>query len=340
MDKIFAEMFSRQPDEISGGDYFYHTPWYKPSDKLEQREESWFDNVLFDWKQRTFQDDFNSYGIWMEAMYEEIYSGLSGINEIFSQIASENKPFMDISSSHSFGLIPFIAKLNPQILCMATDIDMNLIKCLRLFINRNLTEYNINLAALDNFDMPIKNNSLDYITSTFGIASRETADTQNLNHWYNKTVGTEKPISEVYRILKPGGCFVTIESDQDWKFDLEKTRKACNQYGNLFGKYACNEIEEMCDKLKAPSWRDKFAEAGFQVEVEEKYFRKVSGYELRTELYPMTRLLKIREWTDNEREEYFLPSKSEDRKNFNKEAADYGIEFNQGEVFYVLRKPK
>lgn len=29
MDKIFAEMFAKQPDEITGGDYFYHIPWYE-----------------------------------------------------------------------------------------------------------------------------------------------------------------------------------------------------------------------------------------------------------------------------------------------------------------------
>ena len=27
MEKVFAEIFSKEPDKIIGGDYFYHNPW-------------------------------------------------------------------------------------------------------------------------------------------------------------------------------------------------------------------------------------------------------------------------------------------------------------------------
>jgi len=339
-DKIFTKIFSRPP-YIIDGDYYYFSPHYEnASDDVkklyEQIEKNIFKYGLANWKERTFQDDFNSFAYWMIQMYEHIDDGFSKINEIFGKIAAEGKPFMDISSSNSFGMIPFIAKMNPQITCMATDIDSYMIKILRSFINQNLSKYNIKLAAFDNYDIPIKDNSLDYITSTFGIASSYSAGTQN--RFYNLTAGKEKPINEIYRILKPGGRFITIESVQDWNFNLTKTHEAYNRHGKLFGQYTYDEIEEVQNKLKVSSWRDLFIAAGFEIEIEEKYLQKSSGLEIKTELYPVTNSFKIREWTAEEKDDYFSSAKSIDRKNFDDEVAVFGIEYAQGEIFYVLRK--
>ena len=352
MDKIFAEMFSKQPDEIINGDYFYHNPWYEersaeisidlmkmPLEKLrEQREHNWLhhEGLRFQWKERIDQNEPLS-----KLMLYDEYE-FSKIDKILNKIATDGKPFMDISSSESFGLIPFIAKLNPQILCMATDIDPHLIKCLRWFIDADLTECNINLASFDNYDIPIKDNSLDYITSTFGIMSSGSNNAPN--NPFSLIAGKERPINEVHRILKPGGCVVTIENNEEWKFDLEKARKACTRCGKLFGTYTYDEIEQIAEewnKVKSASWRGPFTAAGFEVEIEEKYplqrgFRLVT----RTLFHYLTDYYKIHEWTDGERKEYRDRSLLINRKNFNREAADYGIEFNQGEVFYILRKPK
>lgn len=341
-DKMFEKMFSKQP-YIIDGDYYFFDPYYENASaevkkRYEQTEKKIFQHGLSDWNERTFQDDFNSSALWMTQIYEYIDDGFSKINEIFDKIANENKPFMDISSCYGqhFGLIPFIAKINPKIPCMETGIDPYMMRALRSFFNRDLPGYNIKLAAFDNCDIPIKDNSLDYITSTFGIGCITSAETQN--HWYNITEGREKPISEIYRILKPGGCFVTIESVQDWKFDLAKTKEACKHHGKLFGKYGYDEIAETQKKLTEVSWRDLFAAAGFEVETEEKYPCKARGYELRNELFSVTNIFKILEWTKKEKEQYFSSARGVNQEDFDDEAESFGIEYTQGQIFYVLRK--
>ena len=351
MDKIFEEMFSKQPDEIIDGDYFYHSPWHESAlvqvavsmgmtreEMRELNKAGWSDvkKSIF-WDPVTFQGEYNSFNkpLWIITIHNG--NGSHRMNEILSKIAAEGKPFMEIACSEPMGLVPLLLKMNPKLPCIATDISSSTIKCLRSYINRDLTEFNINLAAFDNFNMPIKDNSLDYITSALGISSSSFSNAPN--DFTNLTFGKERPLKEVYRILKPGGCFVTIELIQERKFDLAKAHEAYNRYGKLFEKYTYSEIEEMCDKLKVPSWRDKFAETGFQVEIEEKYPQKVSGDEIRTRLYHLANSLKIHEWTDDEKEEYFS-TQLVDTKDFEKETENWGIEFSLGVVFYILRKPK
>lgn len=279
---------------------------------------------------------------WMISVLIEVENGFSKINEILGKIAAENKPFIDISSSDSWGFIPFIAKLNPQIPCMATDIYAHLIRCQRIFLSSDLPQYNINLACFDNNNIPIKSNALDYITSTFGIISSASNDAAS--NFINLVVGKEKTINEVYRVLKPGGRFVTIENNMEWKFDLTIIREACNRRGKLFGTYTYNEIAEMAEewnKVKELSLHGQFVESGFQVEIEEKYplTKGFSRLEIKPLFQVLTDCLKIHEWTDDERKGYKEHSLSINRKDFEKEAEDFGIELTQGEVFYVLRKP-
>ena len=342
MDKVFEEIFARPPDEIIEGDYIYHSfcPWRESAEAqwlehkgvtreilYEQREQHWFENgykfLRECWEERTVQGDYplkKTYEPWMMSLYEEIDNGFSKINDIFGKIAAEGKPVMDISSSDTFGLISFISKMNPKIPCMATDLNSHLIKCLRKFINSCLTEYNIALASFDNCDIPIKDNSLDYVTSTLGISLGNDAPDCTVN----KTIGKKNPINEIYRILKPGGCFITVESNKEWKFDLAKVREACSRNGKLFEKYTYDEIEEIKNKLP-PSWRDQFAVAGFQMEIEEKYPEKVSEPELSCKLCQLINL-------------YNISDLSITKTDFSHAAEDFGIEFTKGYIFYVLRK--
>ena len=343
MNKIFEEMFVEQADEIIGGDYFYRT-WYEEfTDILKIPSSESPLTYLYEWNQRTLQGKRAGLNKspWILRIYKGIDSGLRRICEVFDKIAVEGKPFMDICSSNSWGLIPFIVKINPDIPCMATDIAPHSIKRLRIFIERKLTEYNISLASFDNHNIPVKNNSLDYITSSFGISSSVSENVLNdikaQNNLSRLSMSKEKPISEVYRILKPGGCFVTIEKNIKWAFDLLKAREAYNRRGNLFGKYDYNEIGELQDKLKMISWRDLFESAGFQVEIEEKYpLQKVRKNLLYRFLYDNS--LKAYEWSDEENKWYKEYFSSPNKKDFDEEAGDYGIEFAEGEILYVLRK--
>lgn len=349
MDKKFEEIFSRQPDEIIDGAYLYHNLWYEKElaeisimmntsieELRKQREESWFQKQGFKtfWEYKTFYNssDLIDKSPLLMAMYENIIAMREKkINKILNKIAIENKPFMEISCGDSMGLFPFIVKINPQIPCLITDIDIHMMKHINMFINSNLPKNNINIAAFDNYDIPIKNNSLDYIVSIRGITDISSSDDTSSN-FFKLTVGKEKAINEIYRILKPGGHFVTIELNEKWKFNSEKIHKAYKRYGKLFEVYTYDDIKEIQNKLKAPSWYEQFTDSGFQIKVEEKYPQKISKQEIKVMFYNLINTIKL---TNREKENFDLLM---NRENFDEIANNYGIEFFQEEIFYVLRK--
>jgi SAM-dependent methyltransferase len=360
MDKKFAEMFSKEPPYIIDGDYFYFNPHYEEmSDDIRNYYEKIVEGKKNSgrwrelWESRTFQREFQSmfdklnHGTNIKTfgkMYDAINTGVSKINEIFNKIAAENKPVMDISSCNTFGLIPFILKFNPQIPCMATDMEAPFTRIMRSTVSRSLAEHNISLASFDNRDIPIKDNSLDYVTSTFGIVS-VAYDNAPLTFW-EVAVDRAKPINEVYRILKPGGCYVAIEHYDDWKFDLAKARETFSRKGGrLFGIYSYEEVEEASNKLKVLSMHEQFIAAGFQAEIGEKYpFHKFPAFTLdvKDAFSHLLHIFKIREWTDGERERNksfpaLLPAENT-ITSYDAEAKEYGIEYADGDIFYVLRK--
>ena len=354
MDSIFAEMFAKQPDEIINNDYFFHT-WHEEGQDgsmaaekgitvkeiHEWREKGWFGydsapgTFRFCWDDRTHHGEHGSDAVaqWMRKANEDINSKANGV---FGKIAASGKPVMDISSSVSFGLIPLIVQLNQQAPCMATDIYAHLIKCLRIFVNSDLSEYNISLASFDNYEMPIKDNSLDYITSTFGISDSGSRDKNNLP--VDSEFVKNKPISEVYRVLKPGGCFVTVERNIELKFDLAKTKEAYNRRGKLFGDFDYREMEETQNKWGTDSWRNQFTKAGFEIEIEEKYPEKGTRDHLLYFLDMFTLCYRIRKWKPDGFQ-FRNAALALDEKVFDEILEDYGIEFYQGQIFYVLRKP-
>ncbi len=144
MDKIFAEMFSKQPDEIIAGDYFYHITWFK--DLLVEAAKNkgftlqeflkWRENIAnkrsvkIIWEEKTFQGELYQHNApWLESFKGENKD--DNLIAIINRIAIDNKPFMDIASSESMGLAPYFIKNNPKKPCLVTDIDLHVMKLLR-----------------------------------------------------------------------------------------------------------------------------------------------------------------------------------------------------------------
>ena len=175
MHDYFTKIFAKQPDEIIDGDYYFHNLWYDDllaesavsssgmalADIREKREKRYNSNFISIWKEKTRRGEFDLGADWSCVEFEEI----------INKIAADGKPFMDISSSWTMGLAPYVLKINPEIPCLVTDIDMHGTKLLRTAINEFLPEFDISLACFDNFDIPIKDCSLDYITGISGIGS-------------------------------------------------------------------------------------------------------------------------------------------------------------------------
>jgi Methylase involved in ubiquinone/menaquinone biosynthesis len=334
VEKLFEQMFSVQPDEMTDGVYFYKNKWWTDLEEKiapavlnlpiveirRQREQNWSSFVFrLHWETRTNESEFNQSS---DAPCLKHYKGSEKIDEfeeIINKIAHDNKPFLDIASCEGMGFVPFIVKKNPEIPCLVTDIDGHLIKCLNIYAKKELADYNINFASFDNSDIPIKNESLDYITSNQGItSSAQKPAAGSANNAFQNSAGKEKIIAEVFRILKPGGYFITSELSREYVFNLQKLDNNYNKYGKLFGIYTYNEIRAVAALLKEDRWRDKFLAAGFRVKAEINLPRKYSSDEVKRFLYNI---------------------KPELYKYEDIVYEDIGIELYNSENFYILRKP-
>ena len=300
MDKIFEEMFSKQPDEIINGDYFYRVPWieleqqkyggwiYSESDleNYEKRSKAKFKNV---WEERTFQGEFDKTNddLWLKSIKGKNKN--AKIEEIFYNIARESTPFMDIASSEGMGLASYILKLNPKTPCLVTDIGEHNIKRLRSRIGENLPEYDISLASFDNLEMPIKDASINCVTSIGAIMH------SYMNRSWSKDDETDpkietfedfqdakqrKSINEVYRVLKPGGLFITVEDEWDWEYDLKKIDDYFAEHEKLYGLYTHDRVRERIAEFEVQKERQAlrdttFTSEGFTVECEKRYNKKL-----------------------------------------------------------------
>lgn len=146
-------------------------------------------------------------------------------------------PIIDIASGPGLGLIPDMLKINPSLPCLATDACSAVVKEWYKFFKANNICENISFASFDATHIPIKNNTVEVITSHIGFSSIR----------INKTEG----IHEANRILKKGGYIFAIENE--WK-DMNAIREVFNMWGQ-----PCWFNDE------EPSWVEKFEKANFNI---------------------------------------------------------------------------
>jgi len=94
---------------------------------------------------------------------------------------------------------------------------------------KKLTSYrNINWLIAPAEKLPIKDNSCDYYTISFGLRN-----TKNLN----------KALSEAYRVLKPGGRYLCLEFSKIQNSSLDLIYKNYSKLIPLIGKVVAGQKE-------------------------------------------------------------------------------------------------
>ena len=299
MKEIFADMFALAPDKIENGDYYYRVPWIEREQRLygdwvysdealerfEKRSKAVFRSV---WEKRTFDGDFDEARDyhWLKTVKGADKSAY--VTEIFAKIARDNTPFMDIASSEAMGIASYILKLNPKTPCLVTDIDEHNIRRLHSRIGENLPGYDISLASFDNLDMPLADGSIECVTSMGAIMHSNMNRSWSVENESDPNVTTfadfgescrRRAIAEVYRILKPGGIFITAEGEWDWEYDARTIDDHFSSHDKLYGLYTRERVYERISefeeqKAKYALCDDKFTSAGFTVEFERRYKTK------------------------------------------------------------------
>ena len=179
MKRSFDTIFHKAPDFTHNAYYFFETDFEKElgavssSTKLEP-DKLPCDSVetyhQFRQKQAAehFYDNWYSRDIASEdAIVQSEYPWIcdTEIRAVLEKVALSGKPFLDIASSDSLGMAAFIKKISPSAPCLVSDIDTSLMCFMSTFLKTALPDHPFYCTSFDNRDIPIHDNSLDYVTS-------------------------------------------------------------------------------------------------------------------------------------------------------------------------------
>lgn len=149
------------------------------------------------------------------------------IIEVYKKL---NSPVLEIACGPGGGFVPALLINNSEIQLLMTDIVYGVVNEWRKFFNKKNYAKNIEFAACDARYIPLSSNNLAVITS-IGI--------ENVND-------LEKVFNEVYRVLKPGGLFITGDMD----LTQETREKVPEDFLNWYNQW-CQKRGQLNGEIKS-----------------------------------------------------------------------------------------
>ena len=171
-------------------------------------------------------------------MFDNISANYDGLNRVISfgidiswrkkvvQLVSKNNPkqILDIATGTG-DLAIMMSQLNPDKI-IGLDISAGMLDVgKRKIANVNLSD-KIDMVVGDSENMPFNDNTFDAITVSFGVRNFANLD---------------KGLTEIKRVLKPGGTFVVLETSNPTKFPFKQGYKFYTTYilpfiGKIFSR--------------------------------------------------------------------------------------------------------
>lgn len=174
----------------------------------------------------------------VEAMFDTISDEYDHLNRVISfgidvkwrkkvvKIILENKPesILDIATGTGDLAISFAKKGAKNVI--GVDISEGMLAVGRKKVAQAELQNSITLIQADSEELPFETNSVDAISVAFGV--------RNFDH-------LNKGLSEIFRVLKPGGIFVVLETSVPTKTPYKQgynlyTKHVLPIIGKLFSK--------------------------------------------------------------------------------------------------------
>ncbi|CAM1355856.1 MULTISPECIES: bifunctional demethylmenaquinone methyltransferase/2-methoxy-6-polyprenyl-1,4-benzoquinol methylase UbiE [Tenacibaculum] len=171
-------------------------------------------------------------------MFDNISEDYDGLNRVISlgidvswrkkvvKLVGENNPqqILDIATGTG-DLALMMSELNPEKI-VGLDISEGMLQVGRQKIAKANLSNKIKMIVGDSENIPFPDNTFDAITVSFGVRNFENLD---------------KGLTEILRVLKPGGKFVVLETSNPTKFPFKQGYKLYTNYilpiiGKLFSK--------------------------------------------------------------------------------------------------------
>ena len=175
----------------------------------------------------------------VEQMFDNISENYDGLNRVISfgsdvrwrkkvikQVCNTKpKTVLDIATGTGDLAIQFAEKL-PKANITGLDLSEGMLKVARKKITGTKLENNLKFIKGDSEELPFADNSFEAVTVSFGIRNFE---------------DLEKGLSEIKRILTPGGIFVILETSVPTKFPFKQGYNLHSKYllpliGRIFSK--------------------------------------------------------------------------------------------------------